>query len=453
MPRPLALLLCALLLAAPASGAATATPTHRVFLPIVSTGAPVGQLGLELSPARGPEWMDRAHAVAPAWLRLNGLAWSDVEPTQGAGYRWDAPATRALEARLTRAAQLGLPVILVIHGSPRWAVAPHAANCAPIAPEHYGRFASFAAAAVARYSAPPFNVRYYELGNEPDANLFSTDSPYGCWGRTDEPRYGGEAYGRLLMAAYPAIKAASPAAQVLNGGLLLDTAYNPVTGDGASGRFLEGMLEAGAGAAFDILAFHSYSYYDGTPDGSLGAQDWKPAYLRGILARYGLQKPLFNTESALLCPTASDACAQAQANVIPRLYVRALRDGLVGQVWYAFDSDSFHHTALVNPGAPQQQRPAYRAFAQAAHALAGMGYSGPVAGLPPGAEGHSLVAGGRTTYVLWSNRTQAASLPVASGARVACATWEGQSAPCNPSGGALPLQLGPVPLYVTVSRP
>ncbi|HMQ33844.1 MAG TPA: hypothetical protein PKD53_24135 [Chloroflexaceae bacterium] len=452
MPRLIAVALCALLLTA-AAGSAAAGPPRRVFLPIVATSAPGAMLGLELSSARGPEWVAHAHAAGPTWLRLNGLAWRDVEPAPDAGYSWQAPAVRALEARLARAAELGLTPILVLHGSPRWAVAPHAANCAPIAAAHHGRFARFAGAAVARYSAPPFNVRHYEIGNEPDANLFGADSPYGCWGRKGEPHYGGDAYGRLLVAAYPAIKAASPAAQVLNGGLLLDAPYNPVTGVGESGRFLEGMLEAGAGHAFDLLAFHSYSYYNGTPDGTLGAKDWKPAYLRGVLARYGLQKPLINTESALLCPAATAACAMAQAHAIPRLYVRALRDGLVGQIWYAFDSDSFQHTALVEPGDPRQQRPAYKAFVQAGRALAGMSYGGPVAGLPTGAEGHSLVAGGRTTYVLWSAADQTARLPVAPGAQVVCATWEGVSSPCAASGGALTLGLGPAPLYVTVRRP
>lgn len=453
MPNILALMLCALLLAATAGSTAASGPPHRVFLPNVATSAPVGLFGFELSAARGPEWVEHADALDPAWLRLNGLAWSDVEPAPDAGLSWDAPAVKALEGQLARAAALQLPVILVLHGSPAWAVAPHTANCAPINSEHYGRFARFAAAAVARYSAPPFNVRYFEIGNEPDAYIFGVDSPYGCWGRRDEPLYGGEAYGRLLMVAYPAIKAANPEAQVLNGGLLLDAAYNPVTGSGQSGRFLEGMLEAGAGRSFDILAFHSYSYYNGTPDGTLGAQDWKPAYLRGVLARYGLQKPLFNTESALLCPAATATCAEAQAYTIPRLYMRALRDGLVGQIWYLYDSDGFHNTALVEPTNPEQVRPAYRAFAQVGKALAGLSYGGPIAGLPPEAEGHSFVAGSRATYLLWSARPQVASLPIAPGSQTSCATWEGASLPCAPRGGEVSLILEPAPLYVTVTRP
>jgi hypothetical protein len=33
--------------------------------------------------------------------------------------------------------------------------------------------------------------------------------------------------------------------------------------------------------------------------------DWRPAYLRGVLARYGIaERPLLRTEGALLCPGA-----------------------------------------------------------------------------------------------------------------------------------------------------
>lgn len=454
--RGLLFTLLLLLLAASAGPGASANPTaSRLFLPLVMTGAPParGLFGLELTARGSPELVARANSAGAGWLRLNGLAWRDVEPAPDAGYSWDAPATQALEVGLRRAAELKLPVVLVIHGSPTWAVAPYSANCAPISSAHYERFTRFAAAAVARYSAPPFAVRYYELGNEPDSNLFTVDSPFGCWGRADAPLYGGGDYGRLLKVAYPAIKAASPEAQVLSGGLLLDAAYDPRTGSGAAGRFLEGMLEAGAGGSFDILAFHSYSYYDGTPDGHAGAQDWKPGYLRGVLSRYGLSKPLFNSESALLCPEATAACATAQAYAIPRLYLRALRDGLIGQVWFTYDSDSFHNTALVAPGNPQQERPAHRAFVQASRALAGLRYGGPVGGMPPGAEGYSLMGDQVTTAVLWSSGAQTMRLPVPPGAQVRCAAWDGASLICAPSDGALVLSLGPDPLYVTVGGP
>lgn len=447
--RLAALTLLVILLVTLVGSGRAAGPATRSLLPFVATGRAQPLLGLELTGRGDPAMVGLAAATAPGWLRLNGLAWRDVEPEPDGGYSWDAAATRALEAQLTAAAAAGIPVVLVLHGSPGWAVEPYSANCAPINSRHHERFARFAAAAVARYSASPYNVTHFEIGNEPDAYIFGVDSPFGCWGRTADPLYGGREYGALLRALYPAVKAANPRAQILNGGLLLDRPYEPATGAGSSGRFLEGMLEAGAGASFDILAFHSYSNYNGTPDGHAGAQDWKPGYLRELMARYGLNKPLFNTESALLCDTASPACALAQAHAIPRMYVRGLRDGLIGQIWYLYDNDSFRNTALVEPANPVATRPAHSAFVQANAALGGMQYAGPVAGLPVGAEGHRLTLGRRSTLVLWSGVSQAVTLPVGA-EQVRCVAWNGSALPCAAAGGSLTLELGPGPIYVTV---
>jgi hypothetical protein len=454
-PRPLLALrllllaLAALLIAAPLQ-AQTPAPPYQLNLPLLGSGGPRGLLGVEVTRLAPDRDIDGLTAMAPGWVRRGGLRWRDVEPLPGGGYRWDAPALQALEAELRAASQRGLRLVLVVQGSPEWAVDPFNADCAPINPQHYGDYARFLEAAVARYSAPPFNVKYWELGNEPDAFVFDGDSPFGCWGRPDDELYGGRAYGELLKAAYPAVKRADPRSQVLHGGLLLEKPYDPTTGDGRVARFLEGVLAAGAGGSFDILAFHSYSYYNGTPDGTLGSQDWKPAYLRALLARHGVSKPLFNTEGALLCLEASAACAEAQAHMMGRNYVRALRDDLLGYVWYIYDSDGFRSTALVEPSNPAQRRPAYAAFAQAAGALGGHQYVGPVAGLPAGVEGHRLTNGPRTTFVLWANTPTSVSLQVGAASTVSCAAWNGAALPCAPAAGVLSLEAGPGPIYVSV---
>lgn len=432
------------------SESAAAPGPYRVALPLYGGGPPRGTLGVEISWSQPDAGL---RGLNPGWMRRNGLSWADVEPAAGGGYRWDAPAVRTLEAQLEAAGRLGLRVILVIQGSPAWAVAPRNANCAPIQPQHREAFARFAAAAVERYSAPPYNVRFWELGNEPDAIVFEGDAPYGCWGLPDEPLYGGQAYGELLKVAYPAIKAADPRAQVMNGGLLLERPYDPLTGEGRSARFLEGVLETGAGNSFDILAFHSYSGFDGSPDGGM-AQDWKPAYLRAILARYGVSKPLLNSEGALLCQTPSPGCAEAQAYAMARLHTRALRDELLGFVWYLYDSDGFRSTALVEPANPLQRRPAYRAFAQATAALDGGRYAGLIAGLPAGVEAHAVARGGRTTVVVWADSPTAARLQLGPGIAPTCAEWDGAPLPCAVDAtGGLRIGAVPGPRYVMWGTP
>lgn len=437
-------ILALLLLGAFIPMSSPAAEPQRLFLPAVGSGGPRGILGLEID-ARDPALP--AAELAPGWVRRSGLRWRDIESIPGGGYNWDLPAVRELEAQLAAASRRGIRVILVLQGSPAWAVTPYQADCAPIAAEFRDEFARFAQAVASRYSAPPFNVRYFEIGNEPDAFVFSVDSPFGCWGRPDQELYGGEAYGELLKLAYPAIKAAAPTATVLHGGLLLDQPYNPQTGMGRSGRFLEGVLAAGAGNSFDVLAFHSYSFYDGTPDGTAGSVDWKPAYLRTILARHGLSKPLINTEGALLCPTSSDACTQAQGYAVSRLHVRSMRDGLLGAIWYIYDSDGFNHTALIDPvgGAV---RPAGRAFLQSARALAGYQYDEQLADLPAGVEAHRLRHGDRTTVVIWANRPTAVTFELGA-VTLRCAEWDGEPFLCGvDEAGRVALDAGPGPRYL-----
>jgi hypothetical protein len=443
----LLLALITMMLAAPAQSAQVGPP-YQLSLPVLGNGGPRGLLGVETSAITASRDVAGLVAMGPGWVRRSGLRWADVQPTAASGYRWDAPSVQALDAELRTAAQQDLRVVMTIHGSPAWAVDPFGVDCAPINPAYYGEFARFLAAAVQRYSAPPYNIHHWEIGNEPDAFVFTSDSPFGCWGRPQEELYGGQAYGDMLKRVYPAIKQADPSAQVLLGGLLLEAPYDPNTGQGRSGRFLEGVLSAGAGNSFDILAYHSYSYYDGTPDGTAGTQDWKPAYLRALLTRYGLDKPLFNTEGALLCLQPSAACAEAQAHAMGRLYVRGLRDNLMGLIWYLYDSDSFRSTALVDPTTPTQHRAAYAAFAQAASALSGYQYAEPVAGLPAGVEAHRLVMGDRSTIVLWSNTPTAITLQIGDGVSPRCTAWNGSGSPCSAAAGALPLEVGPSPLYV-----
>ena len=60
---------------------------------------------------------------------------------------------------------------------------------------YFDDFGEFLAAAVNRYSGPPYNVRHFEIWNEPDIDpdLVPGDSLFGCWGDSDDDLYGGTA--------------------------------------------------------------------------------------------------------------------------------------------------------------------------------------------------------------------------------------------------------------------
>ena len=84
--------------------------------------------------------------------------------------------------------------------TPAWAQKYPGVACGPISEDALDDFAEFMAALVSRYSQPPYNVRYWEIGNEPDIDrtLVDSQSIYGCWGEKDDPYYGGKYYGEML---------------------------------------------------------------------------------------------------------------------------------------------------------------------------------------------------------------------------------------------------------------
>src|SRR5512145_713220 len=109
-----------------------------------------------------------------------------------------------------------MKMIAIIGSTPTWAL-KSGYTCGAVSQAALEEFGDFVFDAVQRYSAPPYNVKYWELWNEPDVVNY-----LGCWGDEADPYYGGSYYAEMLKVAYPKIKAADPEAQVLTGGLLLD---------------------------------------------------------------------------------------------------------------------------------------------------------------------------------------------------------------------------------------
>jgi hypothetical protein len=256
-------------------------------------------------------WLQGANAY---WTRRNALLWSKVEPEEGVR---DWSAVEDLEIELIQASGYRKQVILIVRSTPPWAQKLEGYFCGPVRPEKLPAFAAFMHDVVARYSQPPYNVKFWELGNEPDVDpsLVPPDNLFGCWGDQNDPYYGGEYYAEMLKQVYPAIKAADPNAQVLVGGLAMDCdPLNPPEGkDCTPSRFLEGVLRNWGGDAFDGVSFHNYDLYTAPFD--YANPNWnasrdlngpvlirKAHYLYNLLTAFGhADKYLMNTESGLLC--------------------------------------------------------------------------------------------------------------------------------------------------------
>jgi hypothetical protein len=386
------------------------TDALTVYLPLVLRDYPNPPpvFGVQMHGIHNSHGLSEALAGEVHWVRYNAFPWDLIQPGKSDPFDW----TQVHEASLRNAYENDLQVIASVRFAPLWAQKYKGSYCGPIRQNRFSDFAEFLTALVNRYKNPPYNVKYWELGNEPDAPVWYNRSGYGCWGEVNDPYYGGRYYGEMLKYAYPAIKAADPDAKVLIGGLLLDCDPNnpPPRKSCTSSRFLEGILRAGGGPYFDIVSFHSYTFYGGTL-GGMGNGNWsgsataipeKAAFLRGVLNQFGYgDKALMNTESALLCNDATAQCLDTQGMYIPRAYAEALAVGLSAQVHYDIKG-TWRYTGLLKPDLTP--KPVYYAYQTAAGFLSQASYVGPVTGYPPGIEGYTFQKRDGSGYldVVWS---------------------------------------------------
>ncbi|WP_152541341.1 hypothetical protein [Kallotenue papyrolyticum] len=415
---------------------ATATPARMQSFP--STGSattihlplimhrwppPPSIFGAEINPGRVSNSVGWAREAQLYWIRYNGILWSEVEPTPGE-YRWSGLASVESELRALHAQ--GLTPMVVVRGTPGWAQQLPQSLCGPIRADAWDDFARFMYALVARYSGPPYNVTRWEIWNEPDAPAGQGDPPYGCWGDPHDAYYGGRTFGAMLRQVYPAIKSANPTAQVVLGGLLLDCDPQrpPPGNDCRSAHFLEGVLLSGAGQSFDLLAFHGYPFWDDQyRDWDRYHRAWhhrggvvlgKADFLRSVLQRYGVSKPMIMNEGGLLCWNAHPACQatfyDAQANYLVRLYTRTWAGELVGAIWYTLDGPGWNLSGLLD--ANQQPKPAYQALQFMAGLLQDSEYVGALE-TSPSVEGYQFRRGTSTYWIYWTNdnSTVTRSLP------------------------------------------
>ncbi|GAB4580750.1 MAG: hypothetical protein Fur0022_34920 [Anaerolineales bacterium] len=318
------------------------------------------------------------------WVRFNGVLWSRIEPQEGIR-NWEQAIT--LETRAQSVSEAGMNLIAIVLYTPSWAQAHPGYLCGTILPEKLEAFGRFMYDLVARYSQPPYNIKYWELGNEPDVDpaYVPWDSRFGCWGDQNDPYYGGTYYAEMLKVVYPQIKAADPEAQVLIGGLLLgcDPNQPPLNASGepadcTSARFLEGILLAGGGNYFDGISFHAYDYYwvndnrfgnawQSGPNLGLPVVYYKALYLREVLAQYGYSnKYLMNTETALLCgrdlgelECQTEAFQLTKANYVAQSFTVARGEGLQANIWYHFQK-GWRASGLVSK--QLQPYPAWHAY-------------------------------------------------------------------------------------------
>lgn len=353
-------------------------PTLNLYLPIVFRNYPL----ITLFGVDAGSNLSEVSEAGVSWVRGVSVLWMNVEATKGV-YDWSSLA--GMESFLVQASQQNIQVILIINRAPTWA-RKYDKACGPIKSSELDSFANFVHEVVKRYSVPPYNVRYFQIWNEQDAPTWVNDSlGIGCWGEQTDPYYGGEYFGEMLKKVYPKVKQANPAAQVVTGALLLDcdprgigpgycpdsnpnSAYHP-----SKWNFTEGMIKNGA--AFDILAFNGYAYYETNKTGVWkektrdkwsargGAVDGKLDYIRSLMSKYGVNKPIMLTEAGIFYinslydePT-TPAYEEEKADYLTYVYANTWAQGLQATIWY-----SLKHLSPKLLDASNNPKPAYNAL-------------------------------------------------------------------------------------------
>lgn len=401
---------------ASATPESTDTDDISIFLPLVMRPGDPILMGVETHVPYRDDVMDKTKDAGAGIIRYYGFSWEKIEPTNTnpEDYNWGAIDGSSLTAMTSR----GFEVIGTIKFTPYWAQAVQGHSCGPIATHAFDDFAEFLTALVDRYSKEPYNVKYWEIGNEPDVapNIVPPDNIYGCWGDQSDYYYGGRYYGEMLKQAYPAIKAGNSRAKLVLGSLLLDC--DPSYDSSCQvGRFFEGVLVSGAADYFDYVGFHGYPNYYGNMSFDEQHPKWahrggivlgKISYLRDVMANYGVNKPIMHTEGAFLCPEHEQRCEdpgddfwESQADYVIWLYIRNWAQDIKSTIWYTIEGPGWRHGGMLD--AEQQPKKAYLVFDNMNSYLNNAYYLGPVnASSDPDFRGYEFANNSSKIWVVWS---------------------------------------------------
>lgn len=229
-----------------------------------------------------PQYIQYRELINPLglnWIRYP-VMWHKWESTK-AGYS----VPMGFDSDIAAILEDGSTPVLTVKMAPDWARAPGTQPCHMI--QDVEAFARFGAYLAQRYP----DVRHFEICNEPDFPTPEYSPYFGCWGDPAKDFYGGLDYARPMNAIYDAIKSVNPANQVWSGGLMLEL---------TSGMkdYFEGMVRGGA--KFDAVSYHCYTTY---PCCNTYFVEQAHQFLLDTMARLGIDKPLFLSETALISRT------------------------------------------------------------------------------------------------------------------------------------------------------
>ncbi len=334
-----------------------------------------------------PTLLEALEESGAGWARVR-INWSWIEPDDPQGGEPEYVWGPYHDEKLRLVAETGVRLIASVEHAPDWAAD---SPCAPIYSERLPDFAQFLTDLVNRYQEPPWNIKHWELINEPDYTWPNGwAGGLGCWGND------GDQYALMLAVAYPAIKGADPEATVLMGGVAHDwfTEY----GGPFYRYFPDDVMEAGGGDYVDTLTFHYFPDFHaewerwvphgnpptcGIVDDGQGTpyEAWgkdliaKTNHFRNRMATcFGVNKPVWVTELAEHGYANTPSSLVQQARYVIQGYTRGLAAGVENITWYALVTinDSYEQGLLFDDWTP---KPAFYAYQTLTSELTGYEYA------------------------------------------------------------------------------
>ena len=330
------------------------TDTYTVYLPLaaVNAGTPPPLFGVQMYGAvTHTTGLTKVATAGARWIRVP-ISWRSVEPADCTPeqYNWTS-----IDSRVQALLSEGIEPLLTLSGNPDWAAVYPMGPVTDVAD-----LQEFAAALVERFDGDGYEdapgspvVRYWEMYNEPDNadEVHAAHGGYGYWG------YRGDDYATMLDALYPVVKAASPHAQVVFGGVAHDNF--DYEGGGFDPDFIDDVLSSCTGPCFDVMNFHYFPYYRSRWEGYGKDVMGKVNYLQAKLASYGFDRPLMCTETSW--PRASTWGSEVlQSRYVVATYARGAAAGLVVHNWFAWKDIDSSLPGLLD--SELQPKPAYDAY-------------------------------------------------------------------------------------------
>ena len=425
-----------------------------------------------------PSLQDALVASGATGTRVE-IKWKQIQPSapvpgQPVEYDW-----RWNDNKLRLIGEAGIQMLATIEFANEWAVEPGLPSCGPINPEYMEDMVDFLKALVTRYKEPPYNIKFWELDNEPDSTVaWGENIGQGCWGLYPDR------YVELLSHAYTAIKEIDPQATIVMGGLAYD--FFIEYGGNFERNFPDGVMSAGGSQYFDIQNIHYFtdfrlewerwnlrtptcgplSEFSGLPYDAGGIDVLAKAnhYINRMSFCHGVDKPIWFTEIAASSGRDGNHDLDWQARYVPQVYARSLSIGVENITWYG----------LTTPNQTDEQgllfedfrpKPAFFAYQTLTSQLMGFQFVTTIHE-PGNIEGYAFLnPDGVVKYVLWkdeANTTGNVAFNLSPASQVKVVDYLGNERLIQDGGAGdldgaqnkmVFLEISEIPLYLTVVDP